>query len=389
MPVTVLVVDDEPDLELLIRQKFRQKISASEYEFLFAGNGVQALEQLDAHPEIELVLTDLNMPEMDGFALLGELAGLDRVLKSVVISAYGDLDNVRVAMNRGAFDFITKPINFEDLEITIAKTLEEVRRLREGLEATQSLAAMRQEIEVAARIQQAILPKQVPAFPSHPEIDLFATMLPAHQVGGDFYDFFLIDEQRAGFVIGDVAGKGVPASLLMAVSRSLLKATALTGKKPGQCLTHVNRLLCADDMSDVFVTLFYSVLDLGSGALAYSNAGHNLPFHMVPGATPEPIENQGGLVLGVEQDTEYHSRTLHLKPGSVLFLYTDGVTEAMNSEKELYGEERLLQQLQADGESSMQALTEHIVEGVREFVQDHPQHDDITMLSVRWQGPPR
>ena len=385
MPVKILVVDDEPDIEVLIRQRFRKKIRSDEFEFVFAGNGIEALDALAARQDIDIVLTDINMPEMDGLVLLGEIAKLDRMLKSVVVSAYGDLDNIRVAMNRGAFDFITKPIDFQDLEITIAKTIREVRNLREGMLARQHLVAVQQELEIAARIQRAILPKRFPPFPERPELDIHADMRPALQVGGDFYDFYFIDPARLAFVVADVAGKGVPAAILMAVTRSLLKATALTGIAPDTCVEHVNKLLCSDDLGGMFVTLFYGVLDTHTGTVSYTNAGHNPPIHLRADGV-EALENQGGLVLGIEAGAAYKATTLSLAPGEGLFLYTDGVSEAMNPDKQCFGEARLAACLEASGHAPIADVTESVLKSVRTFTDGAVQNDDITLLALRYNG---
>ena len=161
----ILVVDDEADLELLIRQKFRKQIQSGAYTFMFARNGVEALDQLDHDRDIEVVLTDINMPEMDGLTLLVKLSELDRVLRAVVVSAYGDLDNIRTAMNRGAFDFLTKPIDFADLEITVEKTIKQVAQLRQALREHARLEAVQHELEMAHTMQQSILPRIFPPFP--------------------------------------------------------------------------------------------------------------------------------------------------------------------------------------------------------------------------------
>jgi phosphoserine phosphatase RsbU/P len=387
-PVRMLVVDDEPDLETLIRQKFRKKIRQGDYDVQFAGNGKEALDALNASPDIDIILTDINMPVMDGLTLLACLAERDGLFKAVVISAYGDMDNIRTAMNRGAFDFITKPIDFSDLEITIDKTITEIVKLKEGEEASRRLIAVGHELEVAARIQESILPKTFPPFPSRPEFEIFASMTPAKQVGGDFYDFFFIDDSHLAFAIGDVSGKGVPAALFMAVCRTLIKATALHEKAPDACLSHVNRLLCADNASELFVTVFYGVLNTETGEVSYSNAGHNAPYWIQKNSPPSPLENQGGLVLGVLEGTCYQRNTLTLSPGECLFLYTDGVTEAMDQENSLYCDSRLIDELERAKGGNVQDITKCVADGLAAFTRNHPQHDDITTLAVRYHGAP-
>lgn len=386
MSVKILVVDDEPDLEPLIRQRFRRRIRAEEFEFHFASNGLQALDTLSAEPAIDIVLTDINMPQMDGLTLLGRLAELDRLLKSVVISAYGDMENIRTAMNRGAFDFLTKPIDFNDLELTIDKTIRELQALKQGLAARDGLRAVEKELDVAAQIQMSLLPKVFPPFPDRRELDIFALMTPAKQVGGDFYDFFWVDEHQLGFVIGDVAGKGVPAAILMAVTRTLIKATGTRGHAPDDVMGHVNRILAAESLPEMFVTCIFGVLDVRDGAVRYVNAGHNQPYVIRAGKTVEMLPNAGGLVLGVLPEFTYHALDLALAPGDALFLYSDGVTECMNSQRALFGEDQLADCLAQNVSRSPAEVCEALRAQIDAFANGAPQHDDITMLMLRYLG---
>ncbi|MDX1587004.1 MAG: response regulator, partial [Balneolaceae bacterium] len=207
----IMVVDDEPDLQMLILQKFRKKIHNDDYEFYFAENGKEALDLLNGTSDISLILSDINMPKMDGLTLLQKLQEMEeQALKTVIVSAYGDMENIRTAMNRGAFDFVTKPIDFSDLEVTIERGLKEIHYIRENLRQRNLLSSVQQDLDTASRIQQKILPQDFPAFPDRKEFEVYAEMHTAKEVGGDFYDFFLIDDQHLGFVIGDVSGKGVP-----------------------------------------------------------------------------------------------------------------------------------------------------------------------------------
>src|ERR1039457_1452182 len=190
--VNILVVDDEPDLEHLILQKFRKKIGAKEYSFVFAKNGAEALDIISNSSSVNLILTDINMPVMDGLTLLSKINELNnKLLRSVIVSAYGDMENIRTAMNRGAYDFITKPIDLKDLEITIEKSLKEIEQYKLGLSAHDKLIAFKQELDIATIIQSSILPKTFPAFPGRKEFDIYAKMMPAKEVGGDLYDLLL------------------------------------------------------------------------------------------------------------------------------------------------------------------------------------------------------
>jgi sigma-B regulation protein RsbU (phosphoserine phosphatase) len=383
MHAKLLVVDDEPDLELLIRQKFRRQIRNDELRFVFARNGLEALQKLQEESDIDLVLTDINMPEMDGLTLLLKLSELNRLLKAVIISAYGDMGNIRTAMNRGASDFVTKPIDFQDLEITINKTLKQLRELKEAVSEHDQLVTICNELDIASRIQQSILPQTFPPFPERTDFEIFAEMIPARQVGGDFYDFFLIDEDRLGFVIGDVSGKGIPAAIFMAVSRTLLRSTALTGTPPAQCLDQVNGLLCLDNSSEMFVTLFYGVLNTRTGAVEYGNGGHNSPYVLRKNGAVELLERTGGMVLGAIAGVRYGAKTVALEHGDGIVLYTDGVTEAMDSAGNLFSDRRLQDfLLQLDG-AAPEKIVRTLVEDVNRYSSNVPQSDDITLLAIR------
>jgi phosphoserine phosphatase RsbU/P len=382
----ILVVDDEPDLELLIRQKFRRRIRSQELEFVFAGDGFEALERLDEVAGVDIVLTDINMPRMDGLTLLNRLREVERDLKVVIVSAYGDLENIRTAMNRGAFDFITKPINFDDLEVTIQKTHGELQMLRKAFGLQQQLSAIQRELEIASQIQLSTLPSTFPAFPARKEFDIYATMIPAQEVGGDFYDFFLIDDRRLGFTLGDVSGKGIGAALFMAISRTMLRATGLQGLDVDACITHLNRVLYPETMPRMFVTLVYGILDTETGEVTYCSAGHDTPILLRKTGEVSSLERTGGLGLCLKAGFQYTSRKVRLDPGDMLFLFSDGVTEAVDDERERYSESRLAACLgRADGGGPAEVVRD-VLRAVTDFSGGIDQSDDITMLALQYRG---
>jgi sigma-B regulation protein RsbU (phosphoserine phosphatase) len=384
--VKILVVDDEPDLEPMIRQKFRRHIREKIYDFEFAYNGREALEKIADSPEIGIVLSDINMPEMDGLTLIAKLKELKNpALKTVIVSAYGDMDNIRTAMNRGAYDFITKPVNFDDLEITINKTLGEILAIKGWLVEHDQLISIQQDLNVSREIQQAILPKEFPPFPDQPMFDIYASMVAAKEVGGDFYDFFLIDKNRLGFVIGDVSGKGVSAALFMAVSRTLIRATALKGDSVSECMEYANNLLCKESVSSMFVTVFYGILNILTGEVDYVNAGHNPPFILSPSGISK-VEMTDGLALGVIDDFNFKSKKIQLKKGDKLLLYTDGVVEAFDEELTAYGEEKFTNFLNDNLNLPVETLIKKSFTDVCDFVDGAPQSDDITVLGLTYKG---
>ena len=378
-PAKILVVDDEEDLELLMRQRFRRQVRRGEYELHFAHNGREALDVLVKVPDIRLVLSDINMPVMDGLTLLSRLDEIEANVSAVVVSAYGDMANIRTAMNRGAFDFVTKPIDFSDLQVTVEKTLHHIQVLEDASASRDRLVALRQELVVASQVQTSVLPAALPVME---HFDVHAEMTPAREIGGDFYDFFDLDEYRMGLVIADVSDKGIPAALFTMVSRVLLKAAARNHASPGTCLHEVNQLVSQDNDACMFVTLFYGVLDLRDGHLRYCNGGHNPPRLICRGEVQE-VPSSNDIALGISMEHEFNDKELVLCPGDALFLYTDGITEACNARDEEFGEGRLDDLLAGANEAQMPDLIATVVDAVEEFAGGVAQFDDMTCLALR------
>lgn len=387
MASKILVVDDETDLPLLIQQRFRKEIRDKSLEFRFAGNGVEALAVMEGEPDIDIVLSDINMPEMDGLTLLSKITDKGPMPKAVIVSAYGDLDNIRVAMNRGAFDFVTKPVDFKDLQATIEKTQRELELIKQALQTRDELVGVRRELQIAATIQRTLLPQEIPGGGGG-RFDLAANIIPAREVGGDFYDYFLIDDRRLGFLVADVSGKGVGAALYMAVCRTLLRAKAMEGADPGECLTSVNDTLIRDTDGSMFVTVCYGILDLETGEVAYAKGGHPPPFVVAAsGASAvRHFDLAANLVLGMVEKQEYATHRDRLEPGDVLLVYSDGINEAANARGELMSLDGVKAALETLTGASPSAVTEGIVSAVKAFEGDAPQADDITVLAVQWRG---
>lgn len=240
------------------------------------------------------------------------------------------------------------------------------------------------ELDVAQRIQADMLPCIFPAFPERREFDIYATMAPAREVGGDFYDFFMVDERHLAIVIADVSGKGVPAALFMVIGKTLIKDHTRPGLNLGEVFSQVNELLCDSNHEGMFITAFEGVLDLVSGEFCFVNAGHEVPFISRAGEPFEPYKVRPGFVLAGMEDMKYQFGTIQLAPGDKIFQYTDGVTEATNSEEELYGMERLGEVLKKNTEKSPEELLPVVRGDIDAFVGSAPQFDDITMLCVEY-----
>jgi len=381
MPFDILVVDDEPDLELLIRQRFRKRIRAEEWAFHFAQNGFQALDVLQEQPQIQLILTDINMPGMDGLTLLDRLQGMDRLLKAVVVSAYGDMSNIRVAMNRGAYDFVTKPVDFDDLERTIDKGVRELRVVGEALNDQRALLDLQKELSVARRIQRAFLPAETL---ETEQISMHAFLEPAREVGGDFYDFFKIGDDRMGVVIGDVSGKGVSAALFMAITRTLVQAVAMHVDAPGDIAERVNRMLYPQSLSEVFVTAVIGILELSSGQFTYVTAGHPAPCLVTADGGVSTLERTRGVGLCMVSSFTFAEAAVRLAPGDTLFLYTDGITEAVGEKGAFFEEVRLMASLGSRG--GAEAILRGVREAVSTFTAGQAQFDDLTALALTYRG---
>ena len=319
------------------------------------------------------------MPQMDGLTLLEQIPKVDPNIKSVIVSAYGDMKNIRTAMNRGAFDFVTKPLDFTDLRITIERTLSHLTEWRAALASRDQLVSLQRELDVASQMQKSILPTR---FPARPGYEVFAHMEPARNVGGDFYDVIQLDGDRVGLCIADVSDKGVPAALFMMSSRTLLKGASIGCDNPGDVLKEVNDLLRETNESEMFVTLLYGIYDPATGNFTYANGGHNEPLHVRPDGSSTLLPRTGGIILGVIPDMEFEYKTVNVAPGETLFLYTDGVSEAMNMEAEEFGMERLEQIFADSPPSDAKDITMAVFKAVHAFAGETPQSDDITCLTL-------
>lgn len=240
------------------------------------------------------------------------------------------------------------------------------------------------ELRVASEIQKSILPRTFPPFPHREDFVIYAEAIPAKEMGGDFYDFFLIDEDRLAFVIADVSGKGVPAAIFMAITRTLVKATALKGVSPAECLQQVNSILCPENDSAMFVTIFYAILNTRTHEVSYSNGGHNIPYILSREGGVELLQNTPGMALGIDDTFMYQTKCFNVCSGDALFLYTDGVTEAMNHKDEMFSDQRLKSFLEQRYGATPEDIIRGAISEVKAFVGDVPQSDDITILALRY-----
>ena len=300
----------------------------------------------------------LASPLLDG----GECVGVIEFLNPIGRSAFTSGDETMVEYFAGL----------------VAAALVRIRAHKAALER----AAVQRDLDLARELQGGLLPKVFPTREEAPGIELFARLEPAKEVSGDLYDFFPIEPGKMCFVVGDVSGKGIAAGIFMAVTRTLIRATAVPGRGPVEIMNRVNAQLAKENQASLFVTMILGIVDTATGRMVYGQGGHNPPI-LVPAQGKPTYEPAGGMPLGVFEDAKFGERELQLKPGETLLVYTDGVTEAMNQAKDLFGEDRLEKAVTGVADLSSEKIAERVIEQVEGFVLEAERSDDITLLAIQ------
>ena len=313
----------------------------------------------------------------------------------VVLSPLGKVQkNIRLYKQTKDSEEIAKNLADVDLNNEIGQLSEDVvdltRELDQHIERIGSITAEKErissELQLASRIQASMIPQVFPPFPDRHEFELFALMDPAKEVGGDFYDFFLIDDDHLCLVIADVSGKGIPGALFMMVSEVILRSCAMLGRSAAEILTKTNEGICSNNQAGMFVTVWVGILELSTGKLTAANAGHEYPALKRADGSFELLRDKHGLVIGAMPGVRYREYELQLQPGDKLFVYTDGVPEATAADNSMFGKERMLAALNEDPAASPEQLLGHVRRAVDGFVKEAEQFDDLTMLCVEYKG---
>ncbi len=343
-------------------------------------------------PENEMMAVVLTLSRRLILFMLAGLIGLFIVVTIISYSLTQPLKKLAGAagsLAKGNLDARITDIKHRDevgeLALTFNKMVEDLKQYIQDLtETTRAKERVERELSIARQIQQSILPHTYPPFPEQKELDIYALTHPAREVGGDFYDFFLIDEDHLGFLVADVSGKGVPAALFMAVTRTLIKTASSGELSPRRTLEQVNATIYPENDSSMFITVFYAIYDIRNGSIRFANAGHNLPFIKRFDGTVEMIPMTRSIALGIMEDVELEEGSIELHKNDIILFYTDGLTEASTADYEMYEEERLREFLATTEDSeNMKVFIHRILNSVEEFVGGAEQFDDITILALR------
>lgn len=378
--IKILVLDDEEDTKDLFLQEFRHQIEKGIYIFSFSISPDEVLATLK-EKKFDIFITDINIAGVDGITLISQLKDTYPLMKTIVTSAYGDMNTLRAVMRSGAHDFVIKPIDFEDLTVTIENTVKTVLDLKKAAVTAKKLSAISDELGLSAQLQKSILPGNSL---KQGDVDIWADSIPAAEVGGDFYDFFWLSDTKIGIVMADVSGKNVTAAMFSIVAKTLIKSFSKIYKSPAECFKKVNETLCGENATTMFVTAMYGIFDTETHELIYTNAGH-LPIAAIhPNGTPSFLECDSGMALGIMEDMEFQDNKHVMAPGEMIMMYTDGVTEASNINGEEFDFSRLIEVLKQHPVTTPKLLVNNLVVAIKRFVNGASQSDDITTLCLKY-----
>ncbi len=379
-PARILIVDDTR-----LNQKILSNALEDEYEVTLATDSLSAFRAIERQKP-DLILLDIIMPGLDGYEVCRILKE-DKATAGIPIIFITGLTDIRAkskGFEAGAVDYITKP--FESLEvkarvhnhICMQQSMLNLKKAHDAIEKQRQ--RMQLELDLGKKIQSDMLPT---IYPSSDKFEISAFLQPAKELGGDFYDFFFIDDEHLCFCVGDVSGKGVPAALFMAVSKTLIKSYAVGETSPSKILSSVNSELSIENQLMMFVSLFVGVLNIQTGELRFANGGHNAPCMIKSDNSVSEIDDRHGMVLGFDGTIVYTESRVNLHSGDSFLLYSDGITEAISAECELYGEQRLHRVL---AQSTMKAeqIIDNVLNDLKFFVGAEEQADDITVLALRY-----
>lgn len=390
-PWKILIVDDQEEVHQVTEMVLDNfKFQERGIEFISAYSAAEAKAIINTEPDIAVILLDVVMEEDDsGLKLVKYIREeLENNLVRIILRTGqpGEAPEKEVIKDYDINDYKEKTeLTSKKLYTTLMTSLRSYQGLKQLAETTAAKNRIESELNVATKIQSNMLPKEFPPFPERKEIEIFASMTPARQVGGDLYDFFFITEDKLCLVIGDASGKGVPAALFMAIAKKLIKTEALKNIPLEKILYHVNNALCRENGELLFVTAFIGILNVKTGKLEFVNAGHNAPL-IGRDKQWKFLDVDSNFILGITNDYDYEKQSVFLTSGDILFLYTDGVTEAMNEQEEQYSYLRLKKVLQKIDSTDVEVIENKIKVDIENFVAENSQSDDLTMIVLKFNG---
>ncbi|MFT7245387.1 MAG: sigma-B regulation protein RsbU (phosphoserine phosphatase) [Candidatus Azotimanducaceae bacterium] len=380
----ILAVDDTPENLDVVKG-----ILVGEYTVKVAVHGKVALKIAESQSP-DLILLDIMMPEIDGYEVCRQLKAnpATRDIPVIFLTAKGETADEAEGFNLGAADYILKPVNPPLLKARVKTHL----ALKQNMNELQAAYAvineqkqrMQQELNVGRDIQMSMVPDTFPAFPDRDEFDIHALLLPAREIGGDFYDYFFVDRNKLCICVGDVSGKGVPAALFMAVAKTMIKSTAVEDHSPASIITRVNDEISVDNPSSMFITLFLGMLDVITGEFRYTNAGHPYPYIKRSDGRIDTLLKLHGPVVGAVDGLAYGEESIYLEKNDQLLIFTDGITEAMDPIDQLYGEPRVVELFESVTTADPKSLVAATLASVEAFAGTAEQADDITILAVTY-----
>ena len=373
----VLIVDDvKANVDILVQAL------KGDYQLSVALGGQQALDVVQRSPP-DLILLDIVMPDIDGYEICRTLRAMEttRELPIIFLSSLEDVNDKARGFEVGGNDYLTKPFHVLEVKARVRSLL----KARAYAEAVR--AAAERDLRIAREIQIGLLPADIAGQVQGTGLDVYGVLEPARQVGGDLFEVLRLGPDRVLVAVGDVSGKGIPAALFMAVAMTLLRSLARQGSPPDRILDQLNDELLEQNPRGMFVTLQCLVFDLARGRVTCASAGHHAAVRITPGQPAELVFTSSGRVLGLLPATGIVCETLELQAGDTFVLFTDGVSEAFAADEELFGEARLLAEVQTLAGRGPRAITAGVLESVRRHAAGAQQSDDITVVSVRYAGP--
>ena len=386
---TVLAVDDTPENLDVVKG-----ILADDYQIKVAVNGHIALKIAQSLAP-DLILLDIMMPEIDGYEVCRQLKAnpITRDIPVIFLTAKGETADEAEGFSLGAADYILKPVNPPLLKARVSTHLT-LKRNMDELQAAYAVInrqkeRMEEELNVGRDIQLSMVPATFPAFPDRDEFDIHGLLKPAREIGGDFYDYFFVEPDKLCICVGDVSGKGVPAALFMAVTKTMIKSTAGEDHSPASIMTRVNDEISQDNPNCMFITLLLGILDTVTGEFRYTNAGHPYPLIKRTDGTVNTLQKVHGPVVGAMDGMTYGEDCISMGRDDLLLVFTDGITEAMDVSDQLYGEQRVVDLFEDYTGPNPDALVHATLDSVEAFAGEAEQADDITVLALRYCAEPQ